>query len=185
VFLALIFSARINRPNVLFNDDLHNGATMLKNTLIAAAFILPVALPSFALAEASVSLEVMTEQVEIEEGVEIKRLVPAQTALPGDEVVYVLTLDNPDKIAASDIDLTMPINSNILLTPQSFASNDTFDVTFSVDDGETFGKYSTLKVTEAGKERSATPEDITHARVEVDEIEPRGEIAITYRAEVK
>ncbi len=156
---------------------------MLKRSLMAAVFA-AATMPTLALAQAGVTLEVMTEQVRIEDGVEVRSLVPAQSALPGDEIVYKLTVDNPDEIPAQDVELTLPINENITLAPYSFSSQAPYTSTFSVD-GENFSEFSDLTVAVNGSKRAATAEDITHAMISINSVAPKTTAEVTYRAVVK
>jgi uncharacterized repeat protein (TIGR01451 family) len=105
----------------------------------------------------------VTEVVD-EAGVTRTELVPVQTAVPGDEVVYTVTFTNIGTQAADNIVITNPIPEHMRLVKDSaFAPGAA--VVYSTDGGATYAAAEALRIVDAGgNERLASAEDYTHIR---------------------
>lgn len=119
-------------------------------------------------AEKSQSLEMQTvvqkeEVVVTASGDTEKRLVAAETVIPGEQVFYTITFRNVGEAAAENVVITNPIAGELTYVHGS-AFGPGMAVEFSVDGGATFAPAAELTVTEDGKTRSATAEDFTHIR---------------------
>ena len=90
------------------------------------------------------------------------RLVPAQTVIPGERVVYTITFRNVGAEPA-EVVITNPIDESLTYVEGS-AFGPGAVVEFSVDGGNTFAAADGLVVVEEGAERPATPRDYTHVR---------------------
>ena len=91
--------------------------------------------------------EVEIEQAGTDGGREVVR-IPAQTVVPGDEVIYTLTYDNQGGEPADDIFITNPIPEHMEL--RHAASNPAWlETVYSVDGGQVFGPLSELTVTDS------------------------------------
>ncbi len=104
------------------------------------------------------------EVVVDDEGNQTTRLIPVNTAVPGDEIVYTVTFSNISTESAENVRVTNPIPSQMAFIPGTAFGPGT-DVSYSVDGGETFGAPEELTIAdpEAGT-RIATAEDYTHIR---------------------
>jgi uncharacterized repeat protein (TIGR01451 family) len=91
-------------------------------------------------------------------------LVPVQTAIPGDEVVYTVTFTNVGDGAADNIQITNPIPTQMRYVQGSAFGPGTV-VVYSTDGGATYAQAEQLKVVdENGNERQASADDYTHIR---------------------
>ncbi len=90
-------------------------------------------------------------------------LVPADTVVPGENVVYTITFRNISDEPAEDVVITNPIADSLTYIEGSAFGPGT-DIQFSVDGGQTFADRGELTVTEDGAARAAQVEDFTHIR---------------------
>jgi len=98
-----------------------------------------------------------------ESGDQETRLVPAESVVPGERVVYTITFRNLGDEPADNVVVTNPIDRNLTYVDGSaFAPGTRLE--FSVDGGTTFGPAGELTVVENGSRRAATPDDFTHVR---------------------
>lgn len=146
-----------------------------------------LALCAAAGAEVSGEIEVTTiVQKEIvargDDGTEQKQLVPADSVVPGERVVYTISFRNVGSESADNIVITNPIAEALTYVAGSAAGKD-LDVQFSVDGGASFAPASDLKVSDNGIERPATTIDYTHVRwVMRSELAAGGEGHATFAA---
>jgi uncharacterized repeat protein (TIGR01451 family) len=90
--------------------------------------------------------------------------VPAETVVPGDEVIYTLVYDNQGSDPAEDIFITNPIPEHMEFR-RAASGPDWLELVYSVDGGALFGPLSSLTMTDsAGQSRQALPQDCTHIR---------------------
>ena len=112
----------------------------------------------------SVQTVVQKEQVTIDEGGDQQvTLVPAETVVPGERVVYTITFTNISGDAADNVVITNPIAGSLTYIDGSAFGPGT-EILFSVDGGRTFARREALTVTEDGVLRAAGAEDFTHVR---------------------
>ncbi|MBI3753983.1 MAG: DUF11 domain-containing protein, partial [Deltaproteobacteria bacterium] len=91
---------------------------------------------------------------------EIKR-VPADTALPGSELIYVITYKNSSDKPAEDVVINNPLAKELLYKDKS-ASGENAVVSVSVDGGKHYGDLAILRIpTTEGASRPAEVSDIT------------------------
>ena len=131
---------------------------------IVAAFTL---LLSGGLAWSQGTLDVQTtvqkETVTInDDGEQVTTLVPAETVVPGERVVYTIRFRNMGEDPADDVVITNPISENLTYVPGS-AFGPGMALQFSID-GVTFAAAEELTVEEAGESRPAKPEEYRHIR---------------------
>ncbi len=109
------------------------------------------------------SLVQMEEVSEGENGERQTRLVPVETVVPGDVVIYTTTIENISDEAADDIVVTSPVPEHL-----SYVAGSAFGpgmlIEFSVDGGVSYAPAEELTVDEDGQSRAAKPEDYTHIR---------------------
>ncbi len=97
-----------------------------------------------------------------EDGEQVTELVPAETVVPGERVIYTITFRNTGEDPADDVVITNPISEELTYVLGS-AFGPGMDLQFSVD-GQSFAAADELTVVEDGETRLATPEDYTHIR---------------------
>jgi uncharacterized repeat protein (TIGR01451 family) len=92
-----------------------------------------------------------------------RRLVPAATVVPGDDVVYTITFVNTSDESADNIVITNPLAGELTyVSGSAFGPGTTIE--FSVDGGMNFAAAEELTVTEDGAVRPASAGDFTHIR---------------------
>jgi uncharacterized repeat protein (TIGR01451 family) len=107
---------------------------------------------------------VQKEEVTVTDNGETERkLVPADTVVPGDDVVYTITFTNVSGEIADNIVITNPISENLTYVEGSAFGPGTV-IEFSVDDGQSFAAPDELMVGANGGQRPAAAEDFTHVR---------------------
>jgi len=132
-------------------------------TLMAAGLFAPIAN-----AQDQGHLNVLTvvqkEEITVTDSGETeRRLVAADTVVPGDDVVYTITFTNISDETAENIVITNPISENLTYVEGSAFGPGTL-IEFSVDGGQTFSVRGDLIVISEGDERPAMVEDFTHVR---------------------
>ncbi len=123
-----------------------------------------------------------------EKGEEVLRRISAAKAnvAPGDTVIYTITYVNNGDQPATNVDINNPVPEHMLYLDKSAEGAET-RIDFSVDKGRSYGPIARLTVrTDAGKEKPATPADITHIRWTLKKPLPAGgKGSVSYRAKVK
>ncbi len=91
-------------------------------------------------------------------------LIPVETALPGDEVVYTVTFKNIGEEPADNIRITNPIPEQMRYVAGTAFGPGT-EIVYSIDGGSSYAEPAALIVkTDAGVERPAQVDDYTHIR---------------------
>lgn len=137
-------------------------------TIVQLAVLLLLAVATAARAQEQGHLNVKTvvqkEEVSVnEDGVAETKLVPVETVIPGDSVVYTITFRNISDQGAEHVVITNPIADSLTYVEGSAFGPGT-EIQFSVDGGQTFAKAEDLTVTENGVMRPAGAQDFTHIR---------------------
>ena len=140
----------------------------MKNYLSTALIVIPMFVALTAIAQESGHLNVRTvvQKVELtinDAGESEQRLVPANTVVPGDDVIYTITFTNTSDETAENIVITNPISGELTYVEGSAFGPGT-SIEFSVDGGQTFAAAGDLTVSEDGEVRIARAEDFTHIR---------------------
>jgi uncharacterized repeat protein (TIGR01451 family) len=136
---------------------------LAKITLIASGLF---ALAAFAQEQGYLNVRTVVQKEEItvtESGDTERRLVSADTVVPGDDVVYTITFTNISDETAENIVITNPISQNLTYIEGSAFGPGTL-IEFSVDGGQSFSVRGELVVVGNGAERPAEAEDFTHVR---------------------
>lgn len=95
-------------------------------------------------------------------------LVPAETVVPGEKVVYTISFRNVSDETAENVVITNPIAAELVYVDGS-ATTAGAVLQFSVDGGSTFGNAGDLTVDEGGVQRPAEAKDFTHIRWVIQE----------------
>jgi len=112
----------------------------------------------------NVQTVVQKEQVTVNDaGVTETKLVPAETVVPGENVVYTITFRNISEEPADNVVITNPIAESLTYVEGSAFGPGT-EIQFSVDGGQTFASRDELTVSEDGVVRAAGAHDFTHIR---------------------
>ena len=137
--------------------------TLTKLTLIATTLFAVSALAQEP-GHLNVRTVVQKEEVTVTESGETERnLVPADTVVPGDDVVYTITFTNISDQSADNIVITNPISESLTYVQGSAFGPGTV-IEFSVDNGKSFAPPEKLLVSSDGESRPARAEDFTHVR---------------------
>jgi uncharacterized repeat protein (TIGR01451 family) len=152
--------------------------------LVTMCFVSAAASSHYALAQESVPVETtliaeVLEKASAADATQAQRLVPASVIAQGDVVYYTVKVRNPTSEPARDLAVVQRIPANTTYVPNS-ASGPSVDITFSVDNGQTFKRAHELTVvTATGATRAATPEDYTHIRWQLRNVLAPGAVALT------
>ena len=109
---------------------------------------------------------IIQKEIEVvnEKGEREIKLVEAGNAIPGDELILTINYTNQGTEPAENVVLVNPVPEYTVYVADSAGGEGT-SVTFSVDDGVSYGSPDSLTVTgEDGKPRAAVPDDYTHIR---------------------
>ena len=137
--------------------------TQLKMTLIASSLF---AMAAFAQEQGHLNVRTVVQKEEVtvtDTGETERKLVPADTVVPGDDVVYTITFTNVSDEIADNIVITNPISENLTYVQGSAFGPGTV-IEFSVDNGQNFAAPDELMVGANGGQRPAAAEDFTHVR---------------------
>jgi len=112
----------------------------------------------------NVTTLVEMEQVSVgADGERQTRLVPVETVVPGDVVIYTTTVENISDEAADNVVVTAPVPEHL-----SYVGGSAFGpgmlIEFSVDGGVSYAAAEELTVDDDGQPRPATADDFTHIR---------------------
>lgn len=114
-------------------------------------------------------------------GKRIVKIAPANTAVPGDILIYTLIYSNPAAEPAANFNIKYPLPQGLV-----FVDTDTPGATVSVDGGNSFGVLAELTVTKAGVTRPARPYDVTHVRYLIaDNVPPGATGELRFRGRAK
>lgn len=130
---------------------------------VAAHAVAAVELKSEAFREVDV-VDKNGNKVTDKKGNTIKKLEALDRAVPGQEVIYVLTYRNTGKEAVSNVVVANPVPKELTYVAHSAKGNNArFEV--SVDGGKEFATLETLVIKNAdGSTRPATAADVTDLR---------------------
>jgi uncharacterized repeat protein (TIGR01451 family) len=140
----------------------------MKNFLksVLAVVAISAALPAMSQEEGHLNVRTIVQKEEVsvsDTGETLRRLVPATTVVPGDDVVYTITFTNTSDEVAENIVITNPLAGELTYVEGSaFGPGTTIE--FSVDGGVNYGAAGELTVTEDGEVRPARTEEFTHIR---------------------
>ena len=137
--------------------------TILKLMLIAGTFVGACA---YAQEQGHLNVRTVVQKEEVttdESGDTTRRLVPAETVVPGEDVIYTITFTNISDDSAENIVITNPISANLTYVDGSAFGPGTL-IEFSVDGGRSFASADRLMVGAEGAERPAEAADFTHVR---------------------
>lgn len=143
--------------------------------------------PVFAMAALELTTEAFHEvEVVKKDGKKDVKREPLKKAVPGQEVIYVITYRNNGNKPAEKVVINNPVPPELVFRAGSAQGAGTSsDV--SVDGGKSFGVLSALKLAGVdGKQRAAEAKDVTHVRWTVlAPVRASAEGKVTFRAMLK
>lgn len=160
-----------------------NQSTPLLSRLLLVVLL---AVPGLALAELELKSAAYLEvAVKGKDGKVQKKRQPVSTAVPGSEVIYVISYRNGGAKPATDVVINNPVPPAMRYVPGSAEGAGT-RTEVSVD-GKRFGALESLTVTGAdGKPRAATGDDVTQLRwTFAGAIAPGKDGSVSFRAVVR
>ena len=132
--------------------------------VLVAALTLPFVAGAQERGHLNVRTVVQKEEVTVtDKGETERRLVPAETVVPGDDVVYTITFTNVSEETAENIVITNPIAEALTYVDGSAFGPGTV-IEFSVDGGRHFAPADELVVSTSDGDRPALASDFTHVR---------------------
>lgn len=137
--------------------------TVLKLILIAGTF---AGASAYAQDQGHLNVRTVVQKEEVttdDTGETTRHLVPAETVVPGEDVIYTITFTNISDETAENIVITNPISANLTYVDGSAFGPGTV-IEFSVDGGQSFASADRLIVSAEGVERPANVADFTHVR---------------------
>jgi uncharacterized repeat protein (TIGR01451 family) len=150
------------------------------NKFLAAALLILYAVPAAAAAQdRPIRLESDVKLVRPAEQGSAPQLVEAEGVVPGDTLVFTTSYRNEGASQVNDFIIVNPIPADLVLTDEAATGTEV-----SVDGGAHWGHLADLKLLdEAGQERPATIEDITHMRWVFARVAPseKGEVRFSAR----
>jgi uncharacterized repeat protein (TIGR01451 family) len=161
---------------------------MIFKSLIAALAALTMAAPVASMAQerpVSLSSDVKLVRVvrDAEQGNAARtELVEPESVVPGDMLAFSVSYRNGGGEAVTDFVIVNPVPANVQLSDESAAASEV-----SIDGGKSWGMLAALTVAdgEAGVERPATPNDVTHLRWKIALLTPGQSGTASFRATVR
>ncbi|HQV02722.1 MULTISPECIES: hypothetical protein [unclassified Novosphingobium] len=124
---------------------------------------------------------VKVDKVIVENGKEKHQLEDPKVVVPGDKLLFTTKYRNASTETVRNFVVTNPVPNGVAL-----ASDGADAQTVSVDGGKTWGKLSTLTVSDGkGGTRPATAADVTHLRWVLGVVAPGASGALSYNAIVR
>lgn len=156
-------------------------------TLAAIIFLTPAS----ATAAPKVSIDTVAEKevVETVNGKQVKKLVPAKDADPGQNIIFTLNYKNKGNEKAVKVKIDNPIPKGTAYVVGSGIGKNS-KMLFSIDGGKTYKAPSLLKYTVTltdGKkvQKQASPDQYTNVRWVINEIPPGSGGKVGFQVKVK
>ena len=148
--------------------------------------IVVMLLPSVVMAAPDVKISISAEKevVVMENGKQVRKLVEAKTSMPGDIIFYALHFENVGDEVATNVDLVDPVPSGMTYVNGS-AYGPGSEITFSIDQGRNYKKPSLLTYEVSGEKRTASPDQYSHIRWLLKNLEPGQSGTAGFQARVK
>lgn len=153
-----------------------------------AVALLPLASPAWAGPRIEIAISQAREVVEVKGGATTVRLVPTQTASPGDVVQYTLTYANKGDEVARDAAIDDPIPRGTTFLAGS-ATGEGAQILYSIDGGKSFAPPERLtrevRLPSGDLERRpAAPSEYTHVRWIIPKVPPGATGSVGFRVRV-
>jgi len=161
----------------------------IKKTTATIFVLLMFPLIVYAKPELSVTTVAEKEVLQMENGKQVKKRLPAKSVDPGEVLIFTLNYLNKGNERATKINIDNPIPQNtVYVVGSGFGKNS--KMVFSIDGGKTYKAPSLLTYDEKlpdGKtvKRQASPEQYTHVRWVIDEVSPGSGGSVGFQVKVK
>lgn len=168
---------------------MNNLLVKLTTATAAAIGLLTIAVTP-AMAQNDVQFTIVAEQevVEIDSnGKKRIRTIPAETVVPGEEVIYTIFFKNTSNKTLGNIAVTDPIPSDMRYIAGSAFGSGT-EISYSIDGGTRYGQPTELQVREVdtGRVRMARPDDYTHIKwLYQNNLKPSDKAFVSFKAVLK
>jgi uncharacterized repeat protein (TIGR01451 family) len=161
----------------------------MKKALLTIALITALTTTSFAASDQPIELTVEAEKevTIINDGKQQTQRIPADSAQPGEVVIFTLTYRNNGDAPATNVVFNNPV-SELASYIDGSAYGEGSVISFSVDGGKRFGILQGLKVriSEGSPElRAATAADVTHIRWVMESVPAKASGEVGFSALVK
>lgn len=159
--------------------------TLTKLTLAVATLLTATLVLAQEKGHLNISTVVQKEEMTVTDSGERRtKLVPADTVVPGDSVLYTITFRNVSDDVAENVVITNPMPENLTyISGSAFAPGTVIE--YSIDGGENYDLAENLTVNDSGGARAARAEDFTHVRfVMQDDLAPGAEGVARFRAKL-
>ncbi|MDQ8036919.1 MAG: hypothetical protein REI12_05820 [Pedobacter sp.] len=153
------------------------------STVLRPLLAVGLLLPAFALADVQLVSAAFQEKEVVVNGKKSVKREPLANAVPGQEIIYVITYRNTGNEPVQNVVVNNPVPKELSYVANSALGNGTrFEA--SVDGGKTFGVFSQLSVKGTdGKPRAANGGDVTNLRWTLTTpLKAAGEGDVSYRA---
>jgi uncharacterized repeat protein (TIGR01451 family) len=147
--------------------------------------------PAIALAQPkiSVSMKAEKEVVEVVNGKQVTKRIPAQSADPGQKLIFTLQYKNDGNEKATNVKVDNPIPENTIYIVGSGIGKNS-KMLFSIDGGKSYKQPSLLTYEETlpdGKKvkKQASPEQYTHVRWVISEVPPGKAGTVGFQVKMK
>jgi len=155
--------------------------------IVVTVFLYSISISAFAADKLLLSNSVFQEiEVANSKGKkEIKR-TEISTAMPGSELIYIITYKNPGNEPAEDVVIHNPLAKELLYKDQS-AQGENAAIFVSVDGGKKYGDLAQLRIPTAKRAwRPAEARDVTHLRFKLSKpVQPQEEGTVSFRVVLK
>ncbi|KPJ91749.1 MAG: hypothetical protein AMJ55_11060 [Gammaproteobacteria bacterium SG8_15] len=175
----------------LFNFITRGDQDMDITRTVYALITLLLFAPAVALAQPkiSVSMKAEKEVVEVINGKQVTKRIPAQTADPGQRLIFTLQYKNDGNEKATNVKVDNPIPENTVYIVGSGIGKNS-KMLFSIDGGKNYKQPSLLTYEETlpdGKriKKQASPEQYTHVRWVISEVPPGKEGTVGFQVKMK
>lgn len=163
----------------------------MKNRIFYLFLSALLVLPVVALADPKVTLSSISEKevVEVVDGKQVVKRVATTTTDSGTKLFFIITYHNEGDESAHNVTFDNPVPNGAYYVSGS-AKGEGTNITFSIDKGKTYKKPSLLTYeinTPQGvkEKRTASPEQYSHVRWKISEIEPGVKGQLEYQVHVR
>lgn len=155
--------------------------------VITACLFMPVSL----MAKAQIEIKTVSEKeiIEIIDGRETVKIVPAAEVEPGQTLIFKLQYVNRGDEKATNVVINNPVPKDTTYLVGSAYGGES-EITFSIDSGKNFKQPSLLKYEIKGPDgkklkKLASPDHYTDIRWIIQEIAPDGQGEVGFKVKVK
>ena len=162
---------------------------MPKKTIPLIIFVTCFFLPLTALAKPQITIDMVSEKeiVEVFNGIETRKVVPAQEIEPGQVLIFTLNYSNKGDEKAINVVIKNPIHKDTIYIPGSATGDSPM---FSIDGGKVFKSptlltYETTDLNGKTIKKIASPEQYTDIRWTIPVLSAGASGQVSFRTKVK